>query len=50
MYKRSERLRHLYRASIRFLAETTETLWNRGVRKLCIGYLIMLSQEKWKRV
>jgi len=42
MYTRDERLRHLYLTSIRFLAET---LWNRGVRKLYIGYLIMLSQD-----
>jgi putative transposase len=42
MYVRDEKLRHLYRTSIRFLAET---LWNRGVRKLYIGYPIMLSQD-----
>jgi putative transposase len=42
LHTRDERLRHLYRTSIRFLAET---LWNRGVRKLYIGYPIMLSQD-----
>jgi len=42
MRTRDERLRHLYRTSIRFLAET---LWNRGVRKLYIGYPVMLSQD-----
>jgi putative transposase len=42
MYTRDERLRHLYLTSIRFLAET---LWSRGVRKLYIGYPIMLSQD-----
>jgi len=42
IYTRDERLRHLYLTSIRFLAET---LWNRGVRKLYIGYPIMLSQD-----
>jgi putative transposase len=41
MRTRDERLRHLYLTSIRFLAET---LWSRGVRKLYIGYPIMLSQ------
>mgnify|MGYP000140759724 FL=1 len=41
-HTRDKRLRHLYRTSIRFLAET---LWNRGVRKLYIGYPIMLSQD-----
>jgi len=40
MHTRDERLRHLYRTSIRFLAET---LWSRGVRKLYVGYPIMLS-------
>jgi hypothetical protein len=42
MYERDERLRHLYITSIRFLAET---LWSRGVKKLCIRYPIMLSQN-----
>jgi len=42
MYKRDERLRHLYRSAIRFLAET---LWSRGVEKIYIGYPIMLSQN-----
>jgi len=42
MYKRDERLRHLYRTAIRFLAET---LWSRGVEKIYIGYPIMLSQN-----
>jgi putative transposase len=41
LYKRNERLRHLYRTAIRFLAET---LWSRGVEKIYIGYPIMLSQ------
>jgi hypothetical protein len=36
MYKKNERLRHLYRASIRFLAYE---LYRRGVRKLYIGYI-----------
>jgi len=42
IYKRDERLRHLYRTAIRFLAET---LWSRGVMKIYIGYPIMLSQN-----
>ena len=42
MYKRDERLRHLYIAAIRFLADE---LYRRGVRKLYIGYPIMLSQD-----
>jgi len=42
MYKRDERLRHLYIAAIRFLADE---LYRRGVRKLYIGYPIMLSQN-----
>ncbi len=42
IYKRNERLRHLYIASIRFLADM---LYSRGVRKLYIGYPIMLSQD-----
>jgi putative transposase len=42
MYKRNERLRHLYIAAIRFLADE---LYRRGVRKLYIGYPIMLSQN-----
>jgi len=41
LYKRDERLRHLYRTAIRFLAET---LWSRGVMKIYIGYPMMLSQ------
>jgi len=42
LYKRDERLRHLYRTAIRFLAET---LWSRGVEKIYIGYPIMLNQD-----
>jgi len=42
IYKRNERLRHLYRTAIRFLAEM---LWSRGVEKIYIGYPIMLSQN-----
>jgi putative transposase len=42
MYKRDERLRHLYLIAIRFLADE---LYRRGVRKLYIGYPIMLSQN-----
>jgi putative transposase len=42
MYKRDERLRHLYITAIRFLADE---LHKRGVRKLYIGYPIMLSQN-----
>jgi putative transposase len=42
LYKKNERLRHLYRTAIRFLAET---LWSRGVEKIYIGYPIMLSQN-----
>jgi putative transposase len=42
MYKKDERLRHLYITAIRFLADE---LYSRGVRKLYIGYPIMLSQE-----
>jgi transposase len=42
MYKRDERLRHLYIIAIRFLADE---LYRRGVRKLYIGYPIMLSQN-----
>jgi putative transposase len=42
MYTRDERLRHLYRTSIKFLADE---LYRRGVRKLYIGYPIMLSQN-----
>jgi hypothetical protein len=41
MYKRDERLRHLYITATRFLADE---LYRRGVRKLYIGYII-LSQE-----
>jgi len=42
MYKRDERLRHLYIISTRFLADE---LYRRGVKKLYIGYLYMLSQD-----
>jgi putative transposase len=42
MYKRDERLRHLYITAIRFLADE---LYRRGVRKRYIGYPIMLSQN-----
>jgi putative transposase len=42
MYKRDERLRHLYITAIRFLADE---LYDRGVRKLYIGYPIMLTQN-----
>jgi hypothetical protein len=42
MYKRNERLMHLYITAIRFLADK---LYDRGVRKLYIGYPIMLSQD-----
>jgi putative transposase len=42
MYKRDERLRHLYITAIRFLADE---LYRRGVRKLYIRYPIMLSQN-----
>jgi len=42
IYKRDERLRHLYRTAIRFLAEK---LWSRGVKKIYVGYPIMLSQN-----
>jgi putative transposase len=42
MYTRDERLRYLYGTSIRFLAETP---WSRGIRKLYIGYPMMLSQN-----
>jgi len=42
MYKRDKRLRHLYITAIRFLADE---LHRRGVRKLYIGYPIMLSQD-----
>jgi putative transposase len=42
MYKRDERLRHLYVTAIRFLADD---LYRRGVRKLYIGYPYMLSQN-----
>jgi putative transposase len=42
MYKRDERLRHLYITAIRFLADE---LYDRGVRKLYIGNPIMLSQN-----
>jgi putative transposase len=41
-YKRDERLRHLYITTIRFLADE---LYSKGVRKLYIGYPIMLSQN-----
>jgi putative transposase len=42
MYKRDERLRHLYITAIRFLADE---LYRRGVRKLYIGYPYILSQD-----
>jgi putative transposase len=42
MYKRDERIRLLYITAIRFLADE---LHRRGVRKLYIGYPIMLSQN-----
>jgi putative transposase len=42
IYKRDERLRHLYIAAIGFLADK---LYDRGVRKLYIGYPIVLSQD-----
>lgn len=42
MYKRDERLRHLYIIAIRFLADEP---YNRDVRKLYIGYPYMLSQN-----
>jgi putative transposase len=42
IYKRDERLRHLYITAIRFLADE---LHRRGVKKLYIGYPIMLSQD-----
>jgi putative transposase len=42
MYKKDERLRHLYITAIRFLADG---LYRRGVRKLYIGYPIMLLQN-----
>jgi putative transposase len=42
MYKRDERLRHLYITATRFLADD---LYRRGVRKLYIGYPYMLSQD-----
>jgi putative transposase len=42
MYKRVERLRHLYITATKFLADK---LYNRGVRKPYIGYPIMLSQD-----
>jgi hypothetical protein len=43
MYKRDERLMHLYITATRFLADE---LYSRGVRKLYIGYPIMPSQDK----
>ncbi|MDT7888603.1 MAG: hypothetical protein RQ885_06465 [Desulfurococcales archaeon] len=42
MYKRDKRLGHLYITLTRFLAGE---LYDRGVRKLYIGYLYMLSQN-----
>jgi len=42
IYKRDERLRHLYITSIKFLADE---LYDRDVRKLYIGYPYMLSQN-----
>jgi transposase len=45
MYKRDERLRHLYITAIKSLADK---LYDRGVRKLYIGYPIVLSQDNGK--
>jgi hypothetical protein len=42
MHTGDERLRHLYITANRFLANE---LYNRGVRKLCIGYPHILNQE-----
>jgi hypothetical protein len=42
MYKRDERLRHLYITAIRFLAGE---LYNRCVRKLYIGYPLYLAKK-----
>ncbi|MDT7888424.1 MAG: hypothetical protein RQ885_05555 [Desulfurococcales archaeon] len=42
MYERDVRLRRLYIIAIKFLADE---LYDRSVRKLYIGYPIMLSQE-----
>ncbi|MDT7887652.1 MAG: hypothetical protein RQ885_01590 [Desulfurococcales archaeon] len=42
MYKRDERLRHLYMTLIRSLADE---LYRKGVRKLYIDYPYMLSQD-----
>jgi len=42
MYKRDERLRHLYITAIRLLADE---LYRKGVKKLYIGYPITLSQN-----
>jgi len=41
-YKQHERLRHYYRTSIRFLAET---LWEMGVDEVFIGYPYLVSQD-----
>jgi putative transposase len=42
IYKQHERLRHYYRTSIRFLAET---LWEVGVDEVFIGYPYLVSQD-----
>jgi len=42
VYKQHERLRHYYRTSIRFLAET---LWEMGVNEVFIGYPYLVSQD-----
>jgi len=42
VYKQRERLRHYYRTSIRFLAET---LWEMGVDEVFIGYPYLVSQN-----
>jgi len=41
-FKWRERLRHLYRTAIRF---TAEWLYERGVRKVYLGYPYMISQD-----
>jgi len=42
VFKQHERLRHYYRTSIRFLAET---LWEMGVGEVFIGYPYLVSQD-----
>jgi len=42
IYKRKERLRHYYRTSIRFLAET---LWEMGIDEVFVGYPYLVSQD-----